>query len=106
MEDYTFEKMWVDLRDGYQIYYTYVGNRYVLFKTADNCYTQKLLTEHKKNPQPRMLMLTLKRVKEMFPHMEDIEYHIGITDEEEQAYVRQDAYQKVHYLVNRLKEDK
>ena len=77
MEDYTFEKMWVDLRDGYQIYYTYVGNRYVLFKTADNCYTQKLLTEHKKNPQPRMLMLTLKRVKEMFPHMEDIEYEIG-----------------------------
>ena len=68
MEDYTFEKMWVDLRDGYQIYYTYV---------ADNCYTQKLLTEHKKNPQPRMLMLTLKRVKEMFPHMEDIEYKIG-----------------------------
>ena len=25
----------------------------------------------KKNPQPRMLMLTLKRVREMFPHMED-----------------------------------
>ena len=76
MKDYTFEKMWMDLRDGYQIYYTYVGNRYVLFKTAENCYTQKLLSEHKKNPQPRMLMLTLKRVKEMFPNMEDIEYKI------------------------------
>ena len=34
MEGYTFEKMWLDLRDGYQIYYTYVGNLYVLFKTV------------------------------------------------------------------------
>ena len=41
MENYTFEMMWEDLKDGYQIYYTYVGNRYVLFKTAENCYTQK-----------------------------------------------------------------
>ena len=81
MEDYTFEKMWVDLRDGYQIYYTYVGNRYMLFKTADNCYTQKLFTIHKKNPQPHMQMLTLKRVKEMFPHMEDIEYRLETFEE-------------------------
>ena len=28
------------------------------------------------NPQPKMSMLTLKRVKEMFPDMEDIEYKI------------------------------
>ena len=35
MEGYTFEDMWVDLRDGYQIYYTYVGNRYMLFKTDE-----------------------------------------------------------------------
>lgn len=81
MEGYTFEKMWFDLKNGYQIYYTYVGNRYVLFKTAENCYTQKLLSEHKKNPQPKMLMLTLKRVKEMFPDMEEIEYKIGASDE-------------------------
>ena len=67
MENYTFEQMWLDLKNGYQIYYTYVGNRYLLFKTA----------EHKKNPQPRMLMLTLKRVREMFPHMEDIEYKVS-----------------------------
>ena len=57
MEGYTFEDMWVDLRDGYEIYYTYVGNRYVLFKTADNCYTQKLLSEHKRNPQPRFQLV-------------------------------------------------
>lgn len=77
MNDYTFEKMWVDLQNGYQIYYTYVNNRYVLFKTAKNCYTQKLLSENPKNPQPRMAMLTLKRVKEIFPYMENIEYKIS-----------------------------
>ncbi len=76
MEEYTFEKMWVNLRDGYEIEFTYVGNRYLLFKTAENCYTQKLLSDEKKNPQPRMLMLTLTRVKEMFPHMENIEFRV------------------------------
>ena len=77
MENYTFEDMWLDLKNGYQIYYTYVRNRYVLFKTAKNCYTQKLISDNPKNPQPRMTMLTLKRVKEIFPHMEDIEYKIS-----------------------------
>ena len=81
-KNYTFEMMWEDLDDGYQIYYTYVRNRYLLFKTASNCYTQKLLSKNPKNPQPKMTMLTLKRVKEMFPHMENIEYRIGISDEE------------------------
>ena len=78
--NYSFEQLYKDLRDGYQIYYTYVGNRYVLFKTAENCYTQKLLSNNKKNPQPRMLMLTLKRVREMFPNMEDIEFKVVTTD--------------------------
>ena len=45
MENYTFEDMWLDLKNGYQIYYTYVRNRYVLFRTAKNCYTQKLLSD-------------------------------------------------------------
>ena len=74
---YTFERFEKELDDGYQMYYTYVRNRYLLFKTAENCYTQKLITDNPKNPQPRMTMLTLKRVKEMFPHMEDIEYKVG-----------------------------
>ena len=81
MEEYTFEKMWLDLKNGYQIYYTYVGNRYVLFKTAENCYTQKLLSADKKSPHPRQLMLTLKRVKEMFTYMEEIEYKVGMNEE-------------------------
>ena len=42
---YTFIEFKQNLDDGYQMYYTYVRNRYLLYKTADNCYTQKLLTE-------------------------------------------------------------
>ena len=82
-EKYTFEMMWEDLDNGYQIYYTYVRNKYLLFKTAPNCYTQKLLSSNPKNPQPKMTMLTLKRVREMFPHMESIEYKVGIFEDEQ-----------------------
>ena len=63
---YTFEEFYKNLEDGYQIYFTYVRNRYLLFKTSENCYTQQLLTVHDKNPQPRHSMITFKRVKEMF----------------------------------------
>ena len=78
MENYTFEMMYEDLRNGYQIYYTYVRNRYLLFRTAKNCYTQKLVSQEDKNPQPRQIVITHKRVKEMFPFMENIEYKVGI----------------------------
>ena len=80
-KNYTFEMMWEDLNNGYEIHYTYVRNRYLLFKTAQNCYTQKLLSNNSKNAQPRMSMLTLKRVREMFPDMEDVEYKVGIYEE-------------------------
>ena len=80
-ENYTFEMMWEDLNNGYEIHYTYVRNRYLLFKTAQNCYTQKLLSNNSKNAQPRMSMLTLKRVREMFPDMEDVEYKVGVYEE-------------------------
>ena len=68
---YTFKEFYENLENGYQIYYTYVRNRYLIFKTAENCYTQKLLSKAEKNPQPAHAMLTFKRVKEMFPHMEE-----------------------------------
>lgn len=71
---YTLEKFEEELDEGYQMYYTYVRNRYLLFKTADNCYTQKLLSIKDKKPHPVMQMLTKKRVEEMFPFMEEIEY--------------------------------
>lgn len=80
MENYTFERFEEELDNGYQIFFTYVRNRYLLFKTAENCYTQKLISYDEKNPQPRQIVITKKRVKEMFPFMEDIEYKIGIPE--------------------------
>ncbi len=71
---YTLEEFEQRLDNGFQMYYTYVRNRYLLFKTSDNCFTQKLISIHEKNPHPVMEMLTRKRVHEMFPFMEDIEY--------------------------------
>lgn len=73
-KNYTIERFEEELDNGFQLYYTYVRNRYLLFKSAENCYTQKLISIHDKNPQPVMQMLTKKRVHEMFPFMEDIEY--------------------------------
>lgn len=73
-KNYNIEKFEKELDEGFIMYYTYVRNRYMLFKTSDNCYTQKLLSVHEKNPQPIMSILTKKRVFEMFPFMEDIEY--------------------------------
>ena len=43
MENYTFEEFEKILDDGYQVYFTYLKNRYLLFKTTENCYTQKLI---------------------------------------------------------------
>ena len=74
---YTFEEFYKNLEDGYQIYFTYVRNRYQLFKTTDDCYTQQLLTEDLKNPLPRLSIITHKRLKEIFPYMEHIEYKVS-----------------------------
>ena len=74
VEKLTLEEFEQRLDDGFQMYYTYVRNRYLLFKTSDNCFTQKLISIHEKNPHPVMEMLTRKRVHEMFPFMEEIEY--------------------------------
>ena len=73
----TFKQFDKNLDDGYQIYFTYVRNRYLIFKTSENCYTQKLLSEDPKNPQPRHAVITHKRVKEMFPFMEELEYKVS-----------------------------
>ena len=71
---YSFEQMEQELDNGYVIFYTYVRHRYQLFKTAENCYTQKLLTEDLKNPLPRIVVITHKRLKKIYPYMENIEY--------------------------------
>lgn len=76
MENYTFERLWEDLNNGFQIYYTYMDKRYLLYKTTKNCYTLELITVQEKNPHPKFNMITLKRVKELYPYMEDLEYKI------------------------------
>lgn len=77
---YTFARMNKELDEGYTIFYTYVRNRYQLFKTSENSYTQQLLTENLKNPLPRLSIITHKRLKEIYPYMEDVEYKVGSTD--------------------------
>ena len=79
---YTFEQFKKELDEGYQMYFKYVNNRYLVFKTTENCYTQELISVHDKNPQPRMAMITFKRLKEMFPFMEEIEYKAIINPNE------------------------
>ncbi len=76
-EKYTFERLWDELNTGYQIYFEYMENRYLLSKVTKNCYSQELIsTKNPKSPEPRLSMLTLKRVKEIFPYMENIEYKV------------------------------
>ena len=74
---YTFDRMERELEEGYTIFFTYVRNRYQLFNTTDDCYTQQLLTEDLKNPLPRLSIITHKRLKEIFPYMEHIEYKVS-----------------------------
>lgn len=74
MENYTFEEFYEELNKGFQIYLTYVNNRYLVYKTSENCYTQELVEYDEKNPQPRIVIITLKRLREIFKHAEDLEY--------------------------------
>ena len=74
MEDYTFKNFEKDLNNGFQIYLTYVENRYLVYKTAANCYTQELIDYDEKNPQPRISIITKKRLKEIFKYSKELEY--------------------------------
>ena len=106
MENYTFERFEEELDNGYQMYYTYVRNRYLLFKTAENCYTQKLLTNDKKNPQPRMLMLTLKRVKEILKTDEEKNIsRLEITIHEGKNHEVKRIFESAGYNVIKLKRE-
>ena len=77
-EDYTFNQFWKDLDNGLEIYYTYMDKRYLMYKLTKNCYKQELIDNNEKSPHPKMLILTLKRVRELFEYMSDFEYKIGI----------------------------
>lgn len=77
--DYSFNKFWKDLDNGLEIYYTYMNKRYLIYKLTKNCYKQELLKdENVKSPHPKMSILTLKRIKELFPYMEEMEYKTGL----------------------------
>ena len=76
MEGYTFERLWKELNEGYQIYYTYMNRRYMLSKLDKNCYSRELINKNDKSPHPKNQIVTLKTIKELFDFMEDIEYKI------------------------------
>ena len=78
MQEYTFNHFWKNLDDGLEIYYTYMDKRYLMYKLTKNCYKQELISDDEKSPHPKMSILTLKRVKELFPYMEEFEYKSGI----------------------------
>ena len=68
MENYKFRDFEKDLEKGFQIYLTFVNNRYLIYKTNTNCYTQELVEYDEKNPQPRVTIITYKRLKEIFKY--------------------------------------
>ena len=74
MENYTFDEFEKILDEGYQVYFTYLKNRYLLFKSAKNCYTQKLILCGQKNPPAKQQMVTKKYLLEIYPFMEEFEY--------------------------------
>ena len=78
MQEYTFNHFWKDLNDGLEIYYTYMDKRYLIYKLDKNCYKQELVNREEKSPLPRMSILTLKRVRELFEYMTEFEYKTGI----------------------------
>lgn len=65
-----------DLNNGYKIFLTYVNNRYLIYKTTENCYTLELLDYDESNPQPRVSMITEKRMKEIFKYSTELEYKV------------------------------
>ena len=73
---YNFKNFEQDLNNGYQIYLTYVNNRYLVYKTAADCYTQELMDYDEKNPQPRLSVITKKRLKEIFKFSTELEYKV------------------------------
>lgn len=77
-ENYTFEMFWEDLNNGFQINYTYMDCRYLIYKMNTNCYKNELIIAPEKCPHQKSAIYTLKRVKEIFPFMEDMQYVSGL----------------------------
>ena len=78
-EKYTFEMFWEDLNNGFQIYYMYMNCKYLIYKMDKNCYKNELIEAPEKYPHQRTAIYTLKRVRELFPFMEELQYK-GLVD--------------------------
>lgn len=75
---YTFEMFWEDLDNGYKIYYEYLNCKYLIYKMTSNCYKNELIMAPEKSPHQKNAIYTLKRVKEIYPFMKNIEYDTGL----------------------------
>ena len=62
-KDYSFEQLWKDLDDGYQIYYTYMGTRYLLSKLTKNCYSKEIVKFERKGTSSQDTNNNLKSCK-------------------------------------------
>ena len=74
MNDKSFDEFEAILDKGYLVYFNYLDNRFLVFKTNENCYTKKLVYQGSKNPPARMAMITKKYLSEIFNFMEEVEY--------------------------------
>ena len=71
---YNFVYFFDDLKNGFKIYYEYIGCKYLIYKLTKNCYKNELVEAPPKCPHQKNAILTLKRVKELFDGMENLEY--------------------------------
>ena len=76
MKSYTFPQFWKDLDSGYQLYFDYMDIRYLIYKMQKNCYKKEMITDKPKCALPKNEIITLKRVRELFEFMENIEYKV------------------------------
>ena len=77
-KNYSFEYFFEDLKNGFQIYYTYLDCKFLIYKMDKNCYKVDLVEAPPKSPMQMTQIFTLKRVKEIFPFMKDIQYKTGL----------------------------
>ena len=74
MDAYNFKQFEKDLENGFQIYLKFVNNKYLIYKTNNNCYTQELVDWSPNKAQPKISIITHKRLYEIFLSAENFEY--------------------------------
>ena len=75
-KNYTFEMFWEDMKNGFHFYYNYKDCKFLIYKLNKNCYKKELIEGPEKVPYQKNEIVTLKRVKELFPDMENLEYKV------------------------------